>query len=78
MHRIYKESDKHMDVLIIIKYERKFNVTPAQAIKISQEYGEAFLPVPGGISQTVMNNRLNQAARCAGLKFLVSYWLMVW
>jgi len=52
-------------------------MTPAQAIKIAQEYGEAFLAVPDDVSQTVISNRLNQAARRAGIKFSLSYSLMV-
>ena len=52
-------------------------MTPAQAIKIAQEYGEAFLAVPDDVSQTVISNRLNQAARRAGIKFSLSYTLMV-
>jgi len=52
-------------------------MTPAQVIKIAQEYGEAFLTVPNDVSQTVISNRLNQAARRAGIKFSLSYALMV-
>ena len=52
-------------------------MTPAQAVKIAQEYGEAFLPVPDDVSQSVINNRINQAGRRAGLKFTLAYVLMV-
>jgi len=52
-------------------------ITPAQAVKIAEEHGEAFLPVPDDVSQSVMNNRINQAGRRAGLKFTLAYVLMV-
>lgn len=52
-------------------------MTPGQAIKLAQEFGEAFLPIPDDATQNVMYNRLTQAANRAEVKLNRQYVLMV-